>query len=226
MLPEGQFDGCNIASAIVSQNLPLATDATFTVSVTRKEVLCCQKNVTRVAVASRLTDFSMLYVMGLTWIVCIWQPSLTNVIIKYSRHLLIVKLNGPRNLSESPDVRITANFIMVVSCSVFHACYPDTRSEVPSLCGGEWGFAFSRVGWTLIERWRNLTVSQFFEWHWVDPANRKEWNFHQHVTGTCWHIMGKHCRTDDHYENSCVGQILLASEVQRTKNWSNERMFE
>ena len=37
----------------------------------------------------------------------------------------------------------------------------------------------------------------------LPPISSFKFWVHRHITGTCRHIMGKHCRTDNHYENSC-----------------------
>ena len=62
----------------------------------------------------------------------------------------------------------------------------------------------SLIGWTLVKRWRNLTVARFFEWQQQNSANRQDGDPHRLVTSTCRHIMEKHCRTDYQYENSCT----------------------
>ena len=66
-------------------------------------------------------------------------------------------------LSIRIGVQLISQWLSVVVC---FSAYVSTRNFT---C-----LTFSLIGWTLIERWRKLTVSQFFEGHRVNPASRKD----------------------------------------------------
>ena len=63
---------------------------------------------------------------------------------------------------------------------------------------------FFLIGSRLVERSRNLTVPRFFERQQQNSANGNDGDPHRYVTGTCRHVMEKHCRTDHQCENSCI----------------------
>ena len=69
------------------------------------------------------------------------------------------------------------------------------------------------IGSRLVERWRNLTVTRFFERQQQNSSNRKDGDPHRHVTGTCRHVMEKHCRTDYQYENTCIQRTTCCFEL-------------
>ena len=93
-------------------------------------------------------------------------------------------------------IQLFSWWLAVVVC---FAAYVSTRNFT---CLRE--ITFFLIGWTLVERWRNLTVAWFFERQQQNSANRKDGDPHRHVTGTCRHVIEKHCRTDNQYENSCM----------------------
>ena len=105
--------------------------------------------------------------------------------------------------------------------------------------------SFFLIGWTLVERWRNLIVSskiqpirktaipidtspaRFFERQQQNSASKKDGHPHQHVTGTYRHVIEKHCRTDNQYENSCnpwLNHGWLWSH-RSTRNCTSQRIF-
>ena len=92
-------------------------------------------------------------------------------------------------------------FSQWLSVAVCFAAYVSTRNFT-----GLREITFFLIGSRLFERGRNLTVIRFFERQQQNSASRKDGDPHRHFTGTCRHVMEKHCRTDYQYENSCTAR--------------------
>ena len=73
--------------------------------------------------------------------------------------------------------------------------------------------------WLNVGRTLTQSISRFFERQQHNSANRKDSDPYGHVTGTCRHVIERHCRTDNQYDNRCTAVVI------EHLNWRGRFMY-